>query len=177
MDFLQLAKERHSVRKYSPEPVGDDVLQTILEAGRVAPTAANFQPQRFLVVSSPEGLAKLGKAGNLHGAPLAVVVCCRRDKAWQRPQDGHSMVDIDATIATTHMMLQAWAQGVASCWITWFDPEVLRREFSLPDSVVPVNILALGHAVERKDVAERHLRQRIPLEDMVWRELPPDPIC
>ena len=74
MDFLQLAKERYSVRKYKRQPVEDSTIQNILEAGRVAPTAANFQPQRFLVVSSAEGLEKLGKAGNLHGAPLAIVV-------------------------------------------------------------------------------------------------------
>lgn len=169
MDFLQLAKERHSVRKYRPQPVADDTLQKILEAGRVAPTAANFQPQRFLVISSADGLLKLNKAGNMHGAPLAVVICSLNDKAWKRPQDGHSMVDIDATIATTHMMLQAWSEGVASCWITWFDPTVVRKEFSLPDNVIPVNILVLGYADEQAHPSSRHL-QRIPLDDMVWKE-------
>ena len=170
MDFLQLAKDRHSVRSYLPQPVADDILQDILEAGRVAPTAANFQPQRFLVVSSAKGIAQLNKAGNMHGAPLAVVVCALKDKAWKRPQDGHSMVDIDATIATTHMVLQAWSKGVASCWITWFDPAVLRSEFSLPENVVPVNILVLGYAAGKKQSPERHQQQRIPLADMVWKD-------
>ena len=75
MDFLQLAKERHSVRKYATAAVEADKLENILEAGRVAPTAANRQPQRFLVVSTSEGLSRLGKAARLHGAPLAIVVC------------------------------------------------------------------------------------------------------
>ena len=170
MNFLQLAKERHSVRRYRQQPVADNVLQDILEAGRVAPTAANFQPQRFLVVSSADGLAKLNKACDTHGAPMAIVVCALEDKAWRRPQDGHSMVDIDATIAATHMMLQAWSAGVASCWITWFDPAVVRQEFSLPDNAVPVNILALGYAEGQEQTPCRHQQQRIPLAEMVWKE-------
>jgi nitroreductase len=173
MDFLQLAKERYSVRDYKRQPVGDDTLRNILEAGRVAPTAANFQPQRFLVVSSDEGLRKLNKAGNTHGAPLAVVVCALADKAWQRPQDGHVMTDIDASIAAAHMMLQAWSEGVGSCWITWFDPAVVRREFSLPENVVPVNILAFGYADGQAQTPCRHQQTRMPLADMVWNEAVP----
>lgn len=170
MDFLQLAKERHSVRKYRSQPVEEAKLQNILEAGRVAPTAANSQPQRFLVVSSTESLSKLNKAGNLHGAPLAIVICSLMDKAWKRPQDGHSMVDIDATVATTHMMLQAWSEGIASCWITWFDPKVLCSEFFLPDNIIPVNILALGYSGVQPQASCRHQHQRIPLSEMVWRD-------
>lgn len=170
MDFLQLAKERYSVRKYKRQPVEDSTIQNILEAGRVAPTAANFQPQRFLVVSSAEGLAKLGKAGNLHGAPLAIVVCALADKAWKRPQDGHVMTDVDASIATTHMMLQAWSEGVGSCWIAWFDPAVVRREFSMPDNVIPVAILSLGYADGQAETPCRHQQARIPLADMTWNE-------
>ena len=170
MDFLQLAKERHSVRKYLSKSVPDAVLQNILEAGRIAPTAANFQPQRFLVVSSEKGMAKLNKAGNMHGAPLAIIVCCLQDKAWKRPQDGHSMVDIDATIATTHMMFQAWSVGVASCWITWFDPTVVHNEFNIPNNIIPVNILLLGYSAQQVPNAERHQKSRIAFEDMVWKE-------
>lgn len=83
------------------------------------------------------------------------------------------MVDIDSTIATTHMMLQAWTDGIGSCWITWFDPEIIRQEFSLPEEVIPVNILVLGYADEEKTEAQspnRHEQKRIPLKDMVWRE-------
>lgn len=173
MFFLELAKERHSVRKYASTPVEAHKLENILEAGRVAPTAANKQPQRFLVVSTSEGLSKLGKAANLHGAPLAIVVCGLKDKAWQRPQDGHLMVDIDTTIAATHMMLQAWSEGIGSCWITWFDPATVCSEFALPENVVPVNILVLGYAAGEPGAAQspcRHQQQRIPLDDMVWRE-------
>lgn len=177
MDFLQLAKERHSVRQYTSAPVEAEKLEKILEAGRVAPTAANNQPQRFLVLSTSGGLAKLSKAGNLHGAPLAIVVCALTDKVWKRPQDGHLMVDVDTSIATTHMMLQAWSEGIGSCWITFFDPAIVKSEFSLPDNVVPVSILALGYAKEQAQdhtqTSCRHQQKRIPLTDMVWEEVLP----
>lgn len=173
MSFMQLAKERHSVRKYYPSKVEEEKITRILEAGRVAPTAANKQPQRFLVISTDDGLSRLSEACNLHGAPLAILVCSMKDTAWQRPQDGHSMVDIDAAIATTHMMLQAWDDGIGSCWITWFDPAIVRKNFSLPENLIPVNILALGHAVEEDKEARnpnRHDRKRIPLSRMAWWE-------
>jgi len=173
MDFLSLAKERCSVRRYASTPVEEEKLQRILEAGRVAPTAGNCQPQRFLVVAAPEGLARLGTAAEIHGAPLAIVVCSLMDKAWKRPQDGHSMAEIDAAIATTHLMLQAWSEGIASCWITWFDPTTLRKAFSLPDNVIPVNILTLGYAEEKKHSPRRHEQQRMPLAEMVWKEAVP----
>ena len=170
MNFLHLIKERYSVRKYLAKKVEENKLNHILEAGRVAPTALNKQPQRFLVLSSPTALAKLNKAGNTHGAPLAIVVCGLEDQAWVRPQDGHNMAEIDASIATTQMMLAAWEQGVGSCWITWFDPAVVREELNLPDNVLPVNILALGYADGPAQSADRHETARMPLKEMVWLE-------
>lgn len=170
MDFLQLAKERHSVRQYASTPVEEEKLQRILEAGRVAPTAANYQPQRFLVVRTTQELAKLGKTANIHGAPLAVLVCGLKDRAWKRPQDGHSMLEIDASIAATHMVLQACSEGIGSCWITWFHPAMLRHEFALPENVIPVHILVFGYAATCALSPERHSKQRIPLEQMVWSE-------
>ena len=173
MDFMQLAKERYTVRQYTSAPVEEGKLQRVLEAGRVAPTAGNFQSQRFLVITAREGLSKLGKAANIHGAPVAVVVCSHDEKSWKRPQDGHPMGEIDATIATTHMMLQAWSDGLGSCWITWFDPAIVRSEFSLPDNITPVNIFVFGYGTGPSQTPCRHQQQRNPIEDMVWREALP----
>lgn len=174
MTFLELAKDRYSVRKYQEKPIEDNKLQYILEAGRVAPTALNKQPQRFLVLSSPAGLEKLNKAGNTHGSPLAIVVCALKDQAWVRPQDNHPMTEIDPSIAATHMMLAAWEQGVGSCWITWFDPAIVKAEFNLPENVEPVDILALGYADSPVQQSDRHDKQRIPLAEMVWNESVPN---
>lgn len=170
MEFMKLAKARHSVRKYQDRPVEEEKLQRILEAGRVCPTAANKQPQRFLTVSSAEGLQKLGSAAKLHGAPLAVIVCCEKARAWVRPYDGWNATDTDASIALTHMMLEAWEQGLGSCWIDMFDPAAVTRDFELPDGVVPVHIMVFGYAEGEPESPDRHTVKRIPLDEMVWRE-------
>ena len=105
MDFMTLAKKRCSIRAYTDQKVEPEKLDQILEAARVAPTAKNLQPVKILAVQSEEGLAKIGKAANIYGAPLALIVCADHDRNWTRPFDGKQSGDIDASILTDHMML------------------------------------------------------------------------
>ncbi len=170
MDFIEIAKKRYSVRSYKDKKVEEEKLQKILEAAHVAPTAANLQPVRLIVVQSNEGLAKIGKGANLYGAPLAVIVCADHGKAWVRPFDKKQTTDIDASILTDHMMLQATELGLGSVWICYFKPDVIRREFALPDNLEPVNILAVGYSDEEAADPERHLQTRIPMEELVSYE-------
>ena len=170
MDFIEIAKKRYSVRSYKDKKVEEEKLQKILEAAHVAPTAANLQPVRLIVVQSNEGLAKIGKGANLYGAPLAVIVCADHGKAWVRPFDKKQTTDIDASILTDHMMLQATELGLGSVWICYFKPDVIRREFALPDNLEPVNILAVGYSDEEAADLERHLQTRIPMEELVSYE-------
>lgn len=149
MDFSALIKGRYSVRSYLTKQVEADKLNTILDAGRFAPTAANLQPITVLVVEEKESLAKLSKAANIYDAPLALIVCANKEKAWTRPFDGMQTTDIDASIVTDHMMLQATALGLGSVWICYFKPDVVKKEFEIPDNLEPVNILAIGYADER----------------------------
>ena len=170
MDFIEIAKKRYSVRSYKEKKVEEEKLQNILEAAHVAPTAANLQPIRLIVVQSNEGLAKIGKGANLYGAPLAVIVCADHGKAWVRPFDKKQTTDIDASILTDHMMLQATELGLGSVWICYFKPDVIRREFGLPDNLEPVNILAVGYSDEEAAAPERHSQTRIPVEELVSYE-------
>lgn len=173
MNFLELARKRYSVRSYTEEKVGKVSLDLILEAGRVAPTAANRQPQRLIVVQEESALAKLGKAANIHGAPMAIIICSDRNQAWTRAYDQMQTTDIDASIVTDHMMLQAADLGLGSLWICHFDPVMLRQEFSLPDNVEPINILAIGHAnldAEPARSPSRHDKLRKPLSETVSYE-------
>lgn len=170
MSLLELAAARHSVRAYTDQPVEPEKLQQILQAAHVAPTAANRQPVRLLVVQSPAGLQKLGEAADLYGAPLAIVVCADHSKAWVRPFDGKSTSDIDAAILTDHMMLAAADLGLGSVWICYFKPDVLRQNFRLPDTLEPVNILAVGYSAAPPADPNRHAAQRIPLEELIVRE-------
>lgn len=171
MDFIEIAKKRYSVRSYQDKKVEEEKLHQILEAARVAPTAANLQPVRLVVVQSREGLEKIGKAANIYGAPLAVIVCADHSRAWVRPFDKKQTGDIDASILTDHMMLQATELGLGSVWICYFKPDVIRQEFGLPEELEPVNILAVGYADEEAADPERHAQTRIPIEKLVSYEM------
>ena len=167
MNFLETAKSRYSVRSYTNKQVEHDKLDKILLAAHAAPTAANLQPVRLIAVQQDDGLKKIGKAANIYGAPLAIIVCSDHTKAWTRPFDGKQTTDIDASIITDHMMLQATELGLGSVWICYFKPDVLRSEFKLPNELEPINILAVGYSAEPPADPERHKSQRIPLNELV----------
>ena len=170
MDFIELAKRRCSVRAYEDRKVEPEKLERILEAARIAPTAKNLQPVKLLAVQSGEGLEKVGKAANIYGAPLAIIVCADHQRAWTRPFDGKRSTDIDASILTDHMMLEATELGLGSVWICFFKPDVLREEFSLPEHLEPVNILAVGYASGAPASPDRHDKTRVPMEKLVSYE-------
>ncbi len=146
MTFLQLAKDRYSVRKFSDKPVGKDKLALILEAGRIAPTACNNQPQRILVIETDAARAKLKECTAHHfNAPLALLVCYDKTASWKRGFDGDDSGTVDASIVTTQMMLQAFELGIGSTWVGHFDPKKIRSAFQLPENYVPVAVLPLGY--------------------------------
>ena len=160
MDFLTLAKKRYSVRAYTKQKVEKEKLDAILEAAHVAPTGGNCQPQHLIVVQSDEGLRKIGKATNIYGAPLAIIVCSDTNKVWTRPFDGKKLTDIDASIITDHMMMEATYLGLGSVWVCYFKPDILE----------PVNILVLGYADTSREKAlsaDRHAKMRNSLSAMV----------
>lgn len=169
MKFIDIAKQRSSIRSYTDRKVEPEKLAQILEAAHVAPTAANLQPIHLIVVQNNEGLTKISRAANIYGAPLAIIICADHDKAWVRPFDKKQTSDIDASILTDHMMLQTTELGLASVWICYFKPDVLRKEFNLPENLEPINILAIGYSTEKAD-ADRHSETRIPIDKLVSYE-------
>ena len=170
MDFLEIAKKRYSVRNYSYRKVEAEKLDKILQAAHVAPTAANLQPVHLIAVQEKDGLEKIGKGANIYGAPLAVIVCANHDKAWVRPFDNKQTTDIDASILTDHMMIEATELGLGSVWVCYFKPDIIRKEFNLPDNLEPVNILAIGYSNEEAADPERHSQTRIPVKELVSYE-------
>lgn len=167
MDFLEIAKKRYSVRAYEDRPVEKEKLDKILAAAHVAPTAANLQPVKLLVVQEKERLNSIAKAANIYNAPAAIIVCADHAKAWTRPFDGKQTTDIDASILTDHMMLQATELGLGTLWVCYFKPDVIREEFQLPDTLEPINILAVGYGKGTPAEADRHSTSRIPMEKLV----------
>ena len=176
MQFLDLAKKRCSVRDCTGELVEPEKVSYILEAGRVAPTGVNAQSQRILVIQSKEGMEKVAKVTGIpeiYHAPLAILVCVEPEKSWVRKYDGHNIAEIDATIVTDHMILAATEQGLGTLWMCRFRPELVREEFQLPDSYVPVNLLLVGYSAEgAQKAADRHDAEalRKPLSETVSYE-------
>lgn len=170
MDFLEIAKKRYACRKYEDKKVEKEKLDKILEAAHVAPTGGNCQPVSLIVIQGEEDLSKIGKATNIYKAPLAILVCSSADESWTNPYNGKKLTDIDASILTDHMMMEATDLGLGSVWICWFDPEVLRKEFNIPDSLEVINILAIGYAAGIAQSPSRHSSTRKPLSELVSYE-------
>jgi nitroreductase len=170
MNFLELAKKRYAVRSFITKKVEPEKLKIILEAGRVAPTGANMQPQELIVVQESSGLEKLKTAANVYGAPLAIIVCGNKNSVWKRPFDGKNLIDIDTSIVTDHMMLQATEFGLGTIWVCYFKPDVIKKEFNLPEHIEPINILGIGYASGKEASPDRHDEKRKPLDKIVSYE-------
>ena len=167
MDFLTLARDRYSVRSFKKQAVEREKLNLVLQAGQLAPTACNFQPQRILVIESDEALNKLKRCTQYHfNAPVALLVCYNTTESWKRPYDGKDSGDYDACIVATHLMLQATELGLGTTWVGHFDPIKISTEFHLPTTFVPVAILPLGYPSDECKPNPMH-NSRKPLEGTV----------
>ncbi len=148
MDFLGLCQKRFSARKYSEEPVANDDLDYILECVRIAPSAVNFQPWKFVVVKSSENLEKLQECYDrdwFKTAPLAIIAYKNIETEWVRKYDDKRHGDIDVAIAVEHLCLAATQRNLGSCWICNFDVELLTRSFPMQSKYIPVAIIPIGH--------------------------------
>ncbi|MGB8490329.1 MAG: nitroreductase family protein [Bacteroidales bacterium] len=149
MEFSDLIRTRESIRNYDPErPVPEEVLKRILDAGRLAPSACNNQPSRFILVSSPSMLEKVRLCYHrdwFRDAPHVLIVLGRKNEAWNRGFDGYNSVETDAAIAMTHLILAAENEGVATCWIANFNPELLRQVLNTGRDQILFGITPLGY--------------------------------
>lgn len=167
-EFLELAADRYSVRKFSQRPVEQEKLDLILRAGQLAPTAHNNQPQRILVVNSAEALEKLKKCTTSHyNCAAALIICYDKNECWVRPYDGKNSGDVDASIVTTHMMLEAENLGIGTTWVMYFIPEAVKTEFELPENIEPTAILVMGYPADDAAPGPRHA-ERFDLDKTVF---------
>jgi nitroreductase len=173
MEFTELINTRESIRSYDPaRPVPEDVLKKILEAGRMALSAANRQPWKFLLVSSPGMLEKVRASYGrewFHDAPHVLVVVGLKNLAWNRSFDGYNSVETDAAIAMTHIILAAENEGVGTCWIANYDPVVLRKALSnfleTDDNQVIFGITPLGYP--RHEFRKSGIKKRKEFSEVV----------
>ncbi len=166
MSFLELARRRYSERSFAATPLEDEKLYKILEAGRIAPTACNNQPQRFFVLKSEDALAKAAELTFTYGAPVVILVCYVTAEAWHSPFDGFVSGDMDASIAASSMMFEAEDLGVHSVWLRGFDAGKVQEAFDLPAGTVPSLMLALGYPGKDAKPHKMH-GEREPIEEFV----------
>ncbi|MDD5038307.1 MAG: nitroreductase family protein [Dehalococcoidales bacterium] len=148
MRYLDIVKKRYSVRSYRTDPVEDDKLQQILEAARLAPTAANRQPIQFIVIHTAGKEAELGRIYNrpwFVQAPLIICACGISSQAWVRRGDGKCYYNVDVAIAMDHLIMAATELGLGTCWIGAFDPVAVHEVLGLPEEVEPIVFSPLGY--------------------------------
>ena len=192
MDFIDISKRRVTTRQFAPVPVEQEKLDKILEAGRWAPTAVNAQPQRILVLNTRESLeevrafctfnynpkyAELDRSCDdkehnqcvyYYGAPLVLLVCYDRDACWKHPESGESSGSTDATIVSTHMMLEAASISLGTVWISYFDKQKARELLHLPESWEINNMIYIGYPAENFVPNPKMSGKRYPLSHSVW---------
>jgi nitroreductase len=150
MDFGKLILARYSVRAYKADPVEEDKLDRILEAARLAPTAANRQPFRILVIPTSGRqveLARIYPRPWFAQAPLLIAACGVPAENWVR-RDGKNYNDVDVTIAMDHLILAAANEGLGTCWVAAFDPDAAREVLKLEPGLEPVAFTPLGYAAD-----------------------------
>jgi len=152
VDFLRLVEHRYSVRSYKADVIADELLNQVLSAALLAPTACNRQPFRFLVLPTHGNENRLlriyGRTWFVE-APYVIGVAAVLPEAWSR-RDGVNYAIVDATIAMDHLILAATELGLGTCWVAAFDPKVARAELRLPDDVEPVAFSPLGYAADQQ---------------------------
>ena len=167
MYFLKLAKSRCTTRGFEDKSIEKEKLNIILEAGRVAPTACNKQPQRIIVVEEIQNLNKVKKAYNTFGAPCVLIICRDERDALIRPYDNTCSGDLDIGIVTDHMMLAARESDIGSVMVGLFDPAIIREEFGIPEYIKPTALLLLGYPKDGWLNSERHHTARKPLQSTI----------
>ena len=169
MEFYEVVKTRQSIRNYDPnKQVDKTVLNRILEAGRMAPSAANKQPYYFIVIKSPEILNKIKECYGqpwFQDAPCIIAVVGKNNEAWTRKYDSYNPLETDLAIAMDHIILAATNEGLGTCWIAAFDPIILRKALDLKENEKVYTITPLGYP--KLDFVKNDTKNRKTLAEIV----------
>lgn len=168
MEYFDLIRKRYSVRAYKPDPVEEAKLTQVLEAARLAPTAANRQPFQLIVAHVKSRESELQRVYGRRWfvqAPLVICACGIPDQGWVRAADGVNYTTMDVAIVFDHLILAAASLGLGTCWVAAFDPVAAREVFGLPSGVEPIALTPLGYPADQPLPKERK-----PLEKLVRRE-------
>lgn len=166
MNFQELVNSRRSVRSYKNDDVEKAKLDYILSCAVMAPSACNRQPWRFIVL---KGLEK-DKVCTTHKftwaseAPVVIAVCVNHKEAWHRGYDNKDHSDIDAAIATEHLVLAAAEQGLGTCWICSFNATECASILGLDNDEEVVALIPVGY---EKDASVRRVNTKKPIDEII----------
>ena len=159
-DFMDIAAERYSVRHFSSQAVEQEKIDLILEAGKLAPTAVNSQPQMIYVLRSEDAVAKANQFSPcMYGAPHAFLFCYDDNRVCRRGENGN-FGEIDVTIVLTHMMLEAWNLGIGTCCVGAFRQDEAKALLGLPDNIHPILLMPFGYPADDAKPSDRHKAYR-----------------
>jgi len=168
MNFQALVNARYSVRAYKPQPVEPEKLDRILEAARLAPTAANRQPFRIIVIPTKGREKELGRIYPREWfvqAPILLAVVAVPSEAWVRKHDGWNAAEVDASIVMSHIVLAAAEEGLGTCWVAAFDPAAAREVLGLPAEVIPSAFAPLGYPADAATPKKRRILSELVRRD------------
>lgn len=172
MTFAELIQRRVSVRDYTAQPIEEEKIERILEAARLAPSAHNSQPWRFVVITSEKGRKAIAESYPrewIKTAPVYILVCGNRDEAWVRKSDDKNHLDIDMGIVIEHICLAAAEEELGSCVVCHFDASLCHTLFNLPEHFEPAAIIPIGYPTN-PDIFINTPKKRKGISEVVLRE-------
>jgi len=167
MEFSELCLHRYSVRSYKPNPINENELQTVLEAARLAPTAANRQPFQLIVIHTEgkkDQLQRIYDRDWFTQAPIIICAVGLPDVGWKRG-DNVSYTYVDVAIAMDHLILAAAELNLGTCWIAAFNPDEARKVLGLPPEAEPIVFTPLGYPADQPKT-----KVRKPLDEIIRYE-------
>ena len=169
MEFLELMQQRYAVRNFDTKQVEKEKLDKILQAGRLSPTSVNEQPQRIFVLKSDDALAKVRRVCKYaFNAPVVLLICYDKDVSWKADKYGDEFDsgEMNCSIVTTAMMLQATELGLGTLWVRGYHTQDIIDIFDLPQNIVPVCMLDVGYPAQDSKPSSKHFT-RLSLEETV----------
>lgn len=155
MEFMEVIRQRRSIRKFKPDPVPQAEIDYVLEAARLAPSWANTQCWKFIVVTDPKVKEEVASAGNnwIAQAPVLIVACADPSKPGTKGDQQYYMLDIG--IAMEHLILAATDRNLGTCWIGAFDEAKVKKALGVPDNIRVVATTPLGYPDQQPDPRPR----------------------
>ena len=166
-NFLKLSESRFSVREYSQKPVEQEKIDALLKVAQLSPTAANKQPQKIYIITKEEDKKKLTTVTKYtFNAPMFFLICSDKNKAWKHKTEDYYSTEIDGSIVTTNIILEAHDLGLGSVIVRSFQTQKLKELFKIPENIIPIALLPIGYPKEGTKPSETHFKRK-DIKEMV----------